>query len=157
MNYLLLASDSFGSEWWHWLVLALGVAVIFGVVFAVINRHFRIKYGVNLIWGGVLVLIAIACIAAGIALIVLDSDVSTPICVAVIAVGVVLYALTLIYDLKKLGSAGITAIILQTVFCVGCFLALVEALKPGNITNTSIENSRIARERKNYLDRENKK
>lgn len=153
MINLLLASFLSEFEWWQYLIAALVLAAVFGIIFTIINRHFRVKYDFNLIWGGVLVLIAVACIAVGIALITSGSDIGIPVCVAIVAVGLILYAVTIIYNVKRLGSAGITAIILQTIFCLGCLIAVIEFFRPDNASANARENARIARERKNYLDR----
>lgn len=153
MNYLLLASDSSEFDWWVYLVISLVAVIVVGVVFQLINRRFRVKHDFKLIGGGVLVLVALACIAAGVALIVIDADISTNICVAIIAVGLILYAITIIYNIKRIGSAGITAIIIQTIFCVGCLIAAIEYLRPSNISGKAREKAIVEKKRRKYLDR----
>lgn len=110
--------------WWGWVILALIVVIVLSVVLFKVNRAFRRRYGVSLFGGGFLLLIGIACLGGGIALVHNGSTIG-----AALFIGTAItFIFTLVYDFKKCGGAGLLAFLLQLVFCIPSLLVVFDIL-----------------------------
>lgn len=134
--------------------------IVFSVAMHFINREFRIRYRLNLIGGGLLMLLAIGAAVGGILLLTkTDKKIFGFVLFGVTA----LFSLiTLIYDCKKCGGAGVLAFLCQILFCVPA-LCLVLELFSGKGTTMARDyrreerDIRRARERRGYDDYNDKR
>ena len=120
---------------WQWVVIALVGIIVFSIIMHYINRSFRIRYDLNLFWGGLLMLIVIACAVLG----YFASKEGRTIGYGLLAVAAVIVIITLIYDCKKCGAMGIVAIICQILFSAGSLFILIEFFQGRKTTNYTTE------------------
>lgn len=112
------------------LIVLVGIIVL-TLIMHYINRAFRIRYDLNLFWGGILMMIAIACICGGFFIFKAEKKIAY----VLLAIAVILIIVTLIYDCKKCGVMGILALICQIVFSPGSLLILIEFFRGNHVTN----------------------
>lgn len=130
------------ADWLKYLLIALGAAIVLAIVFHFVNKAFRNKYGFGLYGGALLMLLAAAGIGGGAYL--ATSGNNTLWGVVLIAVGIIPLVITLVWDFKKCGGAGIWAFLLQIVFCVPALFVIFDIIfNKGNstINNPSVYNS----------------
>lgn len=129
-------------QWWVWLIIAFVGVVLLCTIMHYINKHYRIKYDMNLFGGGLLMLIAFAAFGFGIYL-ALQSNV---IGYALLGLGGVITLITLIYDCKKCGWAGVPAVFFQLIFSVACLLLIIELMSNKGHSTTRLESYRETRD-----------
>lgn len=128
---------------WAYIVGGIVAVIVFGLVMHFSNRSFRIKYNMSLYGGGLLMLIAIAAVILGI--LVFQDDM--PVKIGCFVGAGVLALITIIYDIKKCGGAGVLAFILQIIFCVGSLFVVIDFFKGNNISHYNRED-RVVRDRR---------
>lgn len=113
------------AEWLKYLLIALGAVVVLAIIFHFVNRAFRNKYGFGLYGGALLMLLAAAGIGGGG---YLAATGATLWGVALIVLGIIPLVITLVWDFKKCGGAGIWAFLLQIVFCVPALFVIFDII-----------------------------
>lgn len=141
------------ADWLKIVLIALGVAIVLSVVFHFVNRAFRNKYGFGLYGGALLMLLAAAGIGGGGYLVATGTTLWG---VVLIAVGIIPLVITLVWDFKKCGGAGIWAFLLQIVFCVPALFVIFDIIfNKGNstINNPTVYGSYNKKRRKDEDER----
>ena len=142
-----------------YVIVGIVGLIVTCVIMHFINREFRIRYDLNLIGGGLLMLLAGAGYGIGIWQLSKGSKV---IGFVLIAVGLLLTIITLVYDCKKCGGMGIIALFCQLLFSVPALFLILE-LFTGNYTTMSRDyrreerDIRRARERRGYDNYDNRR
>ncbi len=129
------------AEWLKYLLIALGAVVVLAIILHFVNRAFRNKYGFGLYGGALLMLLAVAGIGGGVFLAVGGTTLWG---VVLIVIGIIPLIITLVWDFKKCGGAGIWAFLLQILFCVPTLFVIFDIIfNKGNstINNPSVYNS----------------
>lgn len=129
------------AEWLKYLLIALGAVVVLAIILHFVNRAFRNKYGFGLYGGALLMLLAVAGIGGGAFLAVGGTTLWG---VVLIVIGIIPLIITLVWDFKKCGGAGIWAFLLQILFCVPALFVIFDIIfNKGNstINNPSVYNS----------------
>lgn len=110
-----------------WLKWVIGIVVAIIVLFTILifaNRAFRHKYGFSLYGGGFLMLLGVAACVGGVLMIMAEMKLGY----ALFIITAITVIVTLVYDFKKCGGAGILAFILQILFCLPCVLVIFDVL-----------------------------
>lgn len=129
------------AEWLKYLLIALGAVVVLAIILHFVNRAFRNKYGFGLYGGALLMLLAAAGIGGGAVLAVGGTTLWG---VVLIVVGIIPLIITLVWDFKICGGAGVWAFLLQILFCVPALFVIFDIIfNKGNstINNPSVYNS----------------
>lgn len=153
MNTMLMADSDY--TWLIFAAIALVAIIVIGVIMIRINRHYRINYNLNLIWGCAVMCLAVAAVAVGVILLINNTIDSAAVCYGLIAVGVVLMIIRLIINIKKCGGGkGFLAFLIQLVFCIPGLIAVFDRtnIKSSNIAHRSYEDRYVANERRKRND-----
>jgi uncharacterized membrane protein len=141
-----------------YVIAGIIAVIVFSIIMHFINRSYRIRYNMNLMGGGFLVLVVAACVTGGV-LLMKSGTGNKFIPYALFALGAVITICVFAYDIKKCGGgAGFGAFILQIIFSLGCILTLIDlfANNGRSVCNTGVgeerEIRRIRKER-GYDDR----
>ena len=128
---------------WAYIVGGIVAVIVFGLIMHFSNRSFRIKYDMSLYGGGLLMLITIAAVFLGI---FVFQD-NMPVKIGCFVGAGVLALITIIYDIKKCGGAGVLAFFLQIIFCVGSLFVVIDFFKGNNVSYYNRED-RVVRDRR---------
>ena len=104
------------------IIGAVVAVIVFSIVMHFINREFRIRYRLNLFGGGLLMILAIGGVVAF--FLGLKGTIPKGLGFAGLVIALILIILTLVYDCKKCGGAGVLALLCQIVFAP-CALFLI--------------------------------
>ena len=117
--YSLLAASKIAI----YVIAGIVGVIVFSVILHFINREFRIRYRLNLIGGGLLMLIAIGAAVGGVLIV---TKAGSKIGYALFALTAICVLITIIYDFKKCGGVGFLALICQILFCVPALILILE-------------------------------
>lgn len=133
----------------QWVIIVIVAVIVFAIIMHFVNRAFRIRYDLNLLGGGLLMILSAGAGVGGYFLVKDGNNFGF----ALFAVAAILIILTLIYDCKKCGAMGVVALICQILFSVGSLLILIEFFtNHGYVRGQAAESWKVrkARERLGY-------
>lgn len=107
-----------------WIIIGIVALIVLSVILHFINREFRIRYGLNLFGGGLLMILAIGGFVLG--YFGLKGDLGKGVGFLGIGVAIFLIVITLIYNCKKCGGIGFLALICQILFAPASLILLLE-------------------------------
>lgn len=132
------------ADVWKWIIIGIVALIVISIIMHFVNRSFRIRYNLNLFWGGLLMLITIGCVVGGYFLVQNENKIGY----ALFALAAILVILTLVYDCKKCGGVGVLAFFCQLIFSVGSLLLLLEFFNKGYVSGNAAEDRYVRNQRR---------